>query len=251
MTTKTSRSSASATVAERYRRRIRPIAAALLLVPALAGAQVRVSPASDAAAAGMVDVQALAPSIRTEVRYAGSDNFTGAPVPGYEAARCLLLRPAAEALARVQAALEEEGLGLLVYDCYRPVHSVQAFMRWAQAPDDPALKARWYPRLDKNTLVPGYIADSSGHSRGATVDLTLVRCDAGAACQPLDMGTPFDFFDPVANTDAPVAPQQRANRDRLHAAMETAGFRNYPGEWWHYTLQPEPDATTAYDFPVR
>ena len=128
---------------------------------------------------------------------------------------------------------------------------LQAFMHWARADDDPGQKARWYPRVDKDALVPEYIADSSGHSRGATVDLTLVRCDGDGRCEPLDMGTPFDFFDPSAHTDAPVAPAQQANRQRLRAAMEAGGFRNYPREWWHYTLDPEPDPTLAYDVPVR
>lgn len=248
MTTRTSVSCASATAPER----LCALLAALLLAPAVAGGEpVRVSPARDAAAAGLVEVRTLAPGIRVEARYAGPDNFTGAPVPGYEGNACLLLRPVAEALARVQQDLQAEGLGLLVYDCYRPVRAVQAFMHWARADDDPGQKARWYPRVDKDALVPEYIADSSGHSRGATVDLALVRCDGDGRCEPLDMGTPFDFFDPSAHTDALVAPAQQANRQRLRAAMEAGGFRNYPREWWHYTLDPEPDPTLAYDVPVR
>ncbi len=249
MTTKTSISPACVPAPEAVRRCL--VGVLILLLAAPAAAQVQVATADDAASAGMVDVRSLAPGIRTEMRYAGADNFTGAPVPGYEASRCLLLRPAAEALAEVQARLEGQGLSLLVYDCYRPVRSVQAFMRWVAAADDPALKARWYPRVDKAALVPGYIADSSGHSRGATVDLTLARCVDAGPCRALDMGTPFDLFDPAAHTDAPVAPAQRANRDRLRAAMQAAGFANYSGEWWHYTLDPEPAPGTAYDFPVR
>lgn len=228
--------------------------ALLMLLPALALAEApppAVSPATAPGDAGMVDVRELAPGIAVEMRYAGSDNFTGAPVPGYQANRCYLLRPAAEALARVQAALRAQGLGLRVYDCYRPVHSVQHFVRWVDAPDDPLLKARWYPRVDKSALMPGYIGRVSGHSRGATVDLTLERCDAGA-CTPLEMGTPYDFFDPGAHTDAPgLHVEARAHRDLLRAAMEAEGLRNYPQEWWHFTLRPEPDPGTAYDFPVR
>ncbi|WP_238389751.1 M15 family metallopeptidase [Pseudoxanthomonas koreensis] len=235
----------------------RAASACLLLaaVPCFAADPV-VSPAADPAAAGMVDVQALAPDIEVEMRYASSNNFTGAPVPGYAANRCYLLRPAAEALARVQAGLRTEGMGLRVYDCYRPAHAVLSFVDWVGWPDDPALKARWYPRVERTALMPGYIGRVSGHSRGATVDLTLVRCGGETAgergCEPLDMGTPYDFFDPLAHTDAAeITGVQRDNRSRLVDAMAAQGLANYPKEWWHYTLQPEPDPGTAYDFPVR
>ena len=188
----------------------------LLVAAAVAAGEPAVSPAVDATAAGMVDVRALAPDIEVEMRYAGNDNFTGAPVPGYAANRCYLLRPAAEALARVQASLRADGLGLRVYDCYRPAHAVLSFVDWVGSPDDPALKARWYPNVDRTALMPGYIGRVSGHSRGATVDLTLVRCDGQGGCAPLDMGTPYDFFDPLAHTDAPeITGAQRDNRLRL------------------------------------
>lgn len=235
------------------RSRVRPWHGLLcgLLLPALAGAEVQVSTARDAQAAGMVDLQELAPDIQVEMRYAGADNFTGAVVPGYAANRCLLLAPVAEAVARVQADLRRQGLGLRVYDCYRPAHSVLHFVEWAGQADDPAQKARWYPRVDKGALVPDYIASTSGHSRGATIDLTLQRCDDNG-CAPLDMGTPFDLFDPLAHTDAPGLSQQvRQNRQRLLKAMAAQGLANYPLEWWHYTYRPEPDPRTAYDFPVR
>ncbi len=218
---------------------------------AIAADAPQVSPARDAAAAGMVDVATLAPDIEVGMRYLGADNFTGAPVPGYEANRCYLLRPAAEALARVQASLRGTGLRLRIFDCYRPVRAVHAFVAWAAAADDPASKARYYPDLDKSALVPDYIADRSGHSRGATVDLTLLACEAGA-CTPLDMGTDFDLFGPAAHTEAPGLPAQvRDNRRRLVEAMQQAGFVNYPLEWWHFSLRPEPDPATAYDFRVR
>jgi len=210
-----------------------------------------VSPAADAAAAGMVDVAALAPGIHIDMRYAGADNFTGRRVAGYDAPTCLLLRPAAEALARVQLRLRAEGHSLHVYDCYRPVRAVQAFVAWAADLQDQSGKATHYPRVDKAELIPGYIADHSGHSRGATIDLTLADCRHGR-CQPLDMGTDFDLFDPRANTDSPeVTPAQRANRQRLVRAMAAEGFVNYPMEWWHFTFRPEPSPDTAYDFPVR
>jgi D-alanyl-D-alanine dipeptidase len=255
----TSPSPACATAPERSRPAVRSTALAILagcllvgLVPSASAADVpRISTARDAAEAGMVDLHAIAPGVTVEMRYAGSDNFTGATVPGYAANRCYLLPAVAEALARAQAQLREDGLGLRIYDCYRPAHSVTSFMGWVAGPDDPALKARWYPNVDKADLTKGYIAKTSGHSRGATVDLTLERCDANG-CTPLDMGTPYDFFDPAAHTDAATAtPEQRANRHRLRDAMAAQGLRNHPMEWWHYTLQPEPDPGTAYDFPVR
>ncbi len=212
----------------------------------------RVSPAADAQAAGMADVATLAPGIRVDMRYAGSDNFTGAPVPGYEAPHCYLLRPVAEALARVQANLAARGQSLVVYDCYRPVRSVAHFVAWARDLDDQRTKARYYPRLDKSKLLDGYIAETSGHSRGATVDLGLLQCPAPNRCAPLDMGTGFDLFDPRANTDSPeISARQRANRQQLLRAMQAEGFANYPLEWWHYTFRPEPTPHAAYDFPVR
>ena len=214
-------------------------------------ASVQVSPATSAAQVDLVDVSTLASDIRVEMRYAGSDNFTGAVVPGYEAKKCLLLKPAAEALARVQADLRAQGMSLTLYDCYRPVRAVHAFVAWAHDLSDQSTKAEHYPNVDKSKLLGPYIAETSGHSRGATVDLGLLRCDGGD-CAPLDMGAGFDLFDPRANTDTPaITDAQRANRQLLLDAMNKRGFANYPMEWWHFTFRPEPTPTTAYDVPVR
>jgi len=213
--------------------------------------KVAVSPAKDAATAGLVDVATLAPGLQREMRYAGPRNFTGAPVPGYGANTCLLLSPVAQALARVQADVQREGLSLKLFDCYRPVRSVKHFVAWARDTGDQRTKAAYYPNLEKATLLDGYIAETSGHSRGATLDLTLTRCEGGA-CVDLDMGTPFDFFDPRANTaHADLLPEQKANRARLVAAMARHGFHNYPMEWWHFTFRPEPSPQTAYDVPIQ
>lgn len=232
---------------------ILPTAVLVALLAACAvSPRVRTSPAVDARAAGMVDIATLAPDIRLDIRYAGSDNFIGTPIRGYEAAKCYLLRPVASALARVQAGLRAQGLGLLVFDCYRPVRAVRHFVAWVRDPADQRNKARYYPNLRKDQLLGDYIAGTSGHSRGATLDVTLVRCDASARCEPLDMGTDFDLFDARAHTEAPgITPVQRANRRRLLQAMARGGFINYPQEWWHYTYRPEPSPGTAYDFPVR
>lgn len=210
------------------------------------------SPATTMEQAGMVDMRAVVPGIAQDIRYFGTDNFVGARVDGYEAPRCYLKREAAEALAKVEAALRERQQRLRIFDCYRPARAVAHFMRWVEDGADQRTKARHYPDLDKAQLVGEYISPMSGHSRGATVDLTLLQCDAsGDACAPLDMGTGFDFFGTRANTDsAEIDAAQRANRLQLREAMQAAGFRNYPMEWWHYTFQPEPTPGTYYDVPV-
>ena len=211
------------------------------------------SDATTAAAAGLVDVATLVPDIALEIRYAGSDNFVGAPVDGYLAPKCYLLRPAAQALRRVEMSLRERHLRLKLFDCYRPARAVRHFVRWAGDLSDQRTKPHYYPNLDKRALLGDYIAPVSGHSRGATLDLTLLQCDGDdGRCRPLDMGTDFDFFDPRAHTDSTdVTSIQRANRLRLREAMAAQGFRNYPLEWWHYTLAPEPTPHTLYDVPVQ
>ena len=199
----------------------------------------------------MISIQALVPDIRLDMRYAGSANFVGTPITGYAAPRCYLLRPAAQALQRVELALRKQDLRLQIFDCYRPVRAVQHFVAWAGDASDQRTKASYYPNLAKSQLLGDYIAPTSGHSRGATLDLTLLQC-AGNECTALDMGTDFDFFDTRAHTDAPgITPAQRQNRQRLRAAMEREGFQNYAMEWWHYTLKPEPAPDQAYDFPVQ
>lgn len=209
----------------------------------------------------MANILDIEPSIRTDIRYAGSNNFVGGPVDGYGAAKCLLSRPAARALADVQRELAAEGLGLLVYDCYRPQRAVDHFVRWAEDTADVSTQAEFYPNVDKSRLFDeGYIAERSGHSRGSTVDLTLVREPAsgtdanadGGAAEPLDMGTPYDFFDPRSHTESPeISDEQLANRLRLREAMEAGGFQNYTAEWWHYTLREEPYPGSYFDVVVH
>jgi D-alanyl-D-alanine dipeptidase len=211
------------------------------------------SDATTAAEAGLVDVATLVPDIALDIRYAGSDNFVGTPVDGYLAPKCLLLRPVAQALQRVETSLRARHLRLKLFDCYRPARAVRHFVRWAGDLSDQRTKPHHYPNLDKRELLGAYIAPVSGHSRGATLDLTLLQCDGnGAHCRPLDMGTDFDFFDPRAHTDSPeVTEAQRDNRLRLRDAMAAGGFANYPLEWWHYTLAPEPTPRMLYDVPVQ
>ncbi len=216
---------------------------------------------------GFVYLRDIAPTIPQDIRYAGSRNFTGRPVPGYTAAECVLARPAAEALKAVQADLAAQGLSLKVYDCYRPKQAVAAFVDWAKEPTDPGAKRTYYPNLAKGALFPDYIATRSGHSRGATVDVTLVPLEAtdaadmapdqtpcttgGSGDGSLDMGTRFDCFDRKANTATQgLTESQRANRQRLVEAMAAHGFTNYPKEFWHYTFKPEPYPDTYFDFPI-
>ncbi len=210
-------------------------------------------PAEAPASVGMVDIRTLLADISLDMRYAGTDNFVGARIDGYEAPRCYLLRGVAEALVRVEQSLRAKQQRLHIFDCYRPRRAVAHFMRWARDLQDQATKAAYYPALDKSALVPDYIAEHSGHSRADTLDLTLLQCAAdGSHCESLDMGTPYDFFDPSAHTDsASVSQSQRAHRHALRAAMQAQGFRNYELEWWHYSLPVADAPVQSFDLPIR
>jgi D-alanyl-D-alanine dipeptidase len=187
--------------------------------------------------------------LRVDMRYFGEQNFVGRHIDGYEAPVCLLTRPAATALAAVQRDLASVGLGLKVFDCYRPVRAVAHFLRWARDLTDQAGRAEYYPVIDKRDLFrDGYIAARSGHSRGSTVDVTLVQADG----REIDMGSPFDFFGrQSARNDRTISKDARAFRALLAAAMARRGFRPYAKEWWHFTLANEPFPDRYFDFPVR
>ncbi|MGP0095248.1 MAG: M15 family metallopeptidase [Xanthobacteraceae bacterium] len=221
--------------------------------------------------AGFIRLDEIAPTIRQDIRYAGAFNFTGRRVPGYEAPRCILWRPAAEALARAQAQLTAEGFHLKVYDCYRPARAVQAFVAWSQAPGEDRLKSVFYPDLDKGHLFAlGYIAAYSKHSLGIAVDIGLVRADEAEQPTPsgagrcdgafevraressLDFGTAFDCFSELsATSNKNISAPARANRGRLLRALKSEGFRNYSREWWHFELNRADAPTTPRDFLVR
>jgi len=173
----------------------------------------------------LVELRMLDNTIAVDMRYRGTNNFTGAPLPGYEANRAYLHRDAARALAIVQRALRADNLGLLVYDAYRPVRATNAMVAWTQ-------------RVHRESLVrDGYISDRSRHNLGVAIDLTLVRLSTG---EPLDMGTPFDTFSADAHT-ANATGIAATNRARLVAAMAVGGFKNYDQEWWHFTFDvPSP-----------
>jgi D-alanyl-D-alanine dipeptidase len=197
-----------------------------------------------------VDVSAVVPNLVVDLRYLGSDNFVGTRIDGYEKPVLYLTRQAADALAHVQRDLAPHGLGLKVFDGYRPARAVAHFARWAKAIDDIRTKKDFYPEIDKRNLFrDGYLASRSGHSRGSTVDLTLVRL---ADKRELDMGTPFDFFSARSwPGDTGVSAEAQRNRRLLGQAMNRRGFIGHRKEWWHFTLAREPFPDTYFDFPVR
>ena len=207
--------------------------------------------------AGFVRLADVDPTIRQDMRYAGSLNFLGRPAKGYDAPVCIVTDKAARALAKAQALLMADGLTLVMFDCYRPRRAVADFVDWAGQSDQ--TDARWHPSVARRDLLPeGYIARRSGHSRGSTVDLGIapvadpatsdVAC--GALAETLDFGTGFDCLDPLSRTASKtIGAGAQANRRMLVDAMRSAGFTNYSREWWHFTLAGEP-FKQGFDFPV-
>lgn len=201
---------------------------------------------------GFVEIREAIPGIVVDLRYYSDDNFVGEPVDGYESHQCYISEAAAAALKPVQSELAQFGLGLKVFDAYRPQRAVDHFVRWAEDLDDTRMKARYYPDVEKENLFrDGYIAAKSGHSRGSTVDVTLVSVESGMPVE-LDMGTPWDYFGPLSwPASTRVSAEQRSNRMLLQLLMVKNGFRPLAEEWWHFTLVDEPFPETYFDFPVR
>ena len=199
---------------------------------------------------GFVNVEDVIPSIKVELRYFLDDNFVGQRIDGYQKEVAILSVPSTKALKKVQDDLKQYNLSVLIYDSYRPQRAVNHFMRWARDLNDTINKQFFYPDVKKQHLFKEeYIATRSGHSRGSTLDITLVDI---TTCEALDMGSPYDFFGKeswVANAE--LTAQQRANRMLLQSVMLKHGFRNYPKEWWHFTLRGEPFPDTYFDFPVE
>ena len=197
-----------------------------------------------------MDIQAVHPDIRVDMRYLGSNNFMGRPADGYLANRAILTEKAATALETVQDKMMAQGLGLVVYDAYRPERAVLDFVRWGEDLQDQKMKPDFYPDIPKeDILAKGFLARRSSHSRGSTVDLTLIDLVTET---PLDMGTPFDWFGPEADPDYPdLTAEQLANRKLLGSAMDEAGFAISTIEWWHFRLRDEPFPKIYFDFPVQ
>jgi D-alanyl-D-alanine dipeptidase len=220
---------------------------------------------------GFVYLRDIDPSIWQDIRYAGSNNFVGRPLDGYGAAECVVKREVGLALKRIQQELAARKLSLKMLDCYRPARAVADMVAWSRDGAETAAQRRYNPAFRKQDLFRlGYIAERSGHSTGAAVDLSLVDlaadnsarfdpgkayadCTAPASARApeasIDMGTGYDCSDVMAHTAASaITPEQRRWRNVLVAAMTKQGFVNYSKEWWHFSL---PGAGgPAYDFPI-
>ena len=226
---------ACAAVHARRFARMRPARSVAALIAAAALAGGCAAPAGSATCPAdlpeMVGLHTLDPAPAIEVRYATEENFTGAPLPGYEEPVALLRPDAAAALQRVAARLAADGLGLKVWDAYRPRRASVAMVDWARRSGN-----LW-------VIEEGYVAPESGHNLGATIDLTLVTLEDG---RELEMGTDYDDFVEAAHT-ANASGAVRENRRRLVSAMRAEGWENYPLEWWHFSF---PTRAPPLDVPL-
>lgn len=199
---------------------------------------------------GFSFVKDIDPTIKRELRYCGHNNFLGVPVDGYEEDILITSTLTAKALKKVQDTLRKKGLSLKVFDAYRPQTAVNHFVRWAKKANDTLTKSEFYPKLKKRNLFKlGYIASKSGHSRGSSVDVTIVDIKTE---KELDMGSPYDFFGIASHVSYnKLTKKQKANRKLLQKVMANNGFRPYANEWWHFTLRNEPFPNTYFDFPIK
>lgn len=221
---------------------------------------VKVSPADDASQ--FVNLAEAVPDVILEIRYYSTYNFVGTRIDGYNAPVALLTRRAADSLRAVSDELMQQGYRLKIYDAYRPQCAVDHFVRWASDVTDTLMKPYFYPQLQKSVLFKqGYIARRSGHTRGSTVDLTLVDMKTG---KEVDMGGVFDWFGeeshPFYGMDPrtgkirdhqKITAEQFNNRMILRKAMMRHGFKPISTEWWHFTLRNEPFPNTYFRFPVE
>lgn len=183
-----------------------------------------------------------------DIRYYSANNFTGNKIKGYKAPRAYMTKEALSALAKAAEDLRAQGYRLLIWDSYRPQKAVDNFVAWINDPEDAGDKS-FYPELQKSDLLTGnYVMAKSGHTRGSTVDLTIIKKDGGF----VDMGGTFDLFSEVSHPDYPnLTDEQKNNRKILHDAMVNAGFKALDSEWWHFTLKNEPYTDTYFDFDVE
>ncbi|HWQ57477.1 MAG TPA: M15 family metallopeptidase [Clostridia bacterium] len=200
---------------------------------------------------GFAYADELVPDCIVDAKYAGTDNFMGAPVDGYRAPLVVVSRALGVGLIRAADLLRQKGYLLKLFDGYRPQRAVDCFARWAADAADVRRKPVHYPNVPEKRMLfeLGYIAAKSGHTRGRSIDLTLV--DA-ATHQELDMGSAFDYMDARSHHGAAgLTSPQEANRLVLREAMLACGFTPYEDEWWHYNIAPEPFPDTYFDFPVE
>ena len=197
---------------------------------------------------GFAPISTVIDDAAYDIRYYSSNNFTGNRIDGYKAPVPYMTKQSLEALAIAAADLRKQGYRLLIWDSYRPQKAVDNFVRWINDPEDPGDEA-FYPELKKSDLVKGgYIAEKSGHTRGSTVDLTLIKKDGSF----VDMGGTFDLFSEISHPDyKKLTRTQKKNRKILYDAMIKAGFKGIDSEWWHFTLKDEPYPDTYFDFNVE
>jgi len=198
---------------------------------------------------GFVLLKNEVPNIELEMRYFGKNNFIGIPIRGYLHNRAILSTNATEAIKEVQKELNSFGLGLKIFDAYRPQKAVDNFVLWGMDLNDTLMKSEYYPSVEKRNLFKeGYIAKKSSHSRGSTLDLTIIDLETKTE---LDMGSPFDFFGKCSwIRHSNITATQRSNRMLLNAIMIKHGFKEYTQEWWHFTLKDEPYPDKYFDFDI-
>mgnify|MGYP000235832863 CR=1 FL=1 len=199
---------------------------------------------------GFVYLSDIDATIKTELRYLKSNNFIGKPIEGYQNDCLITTKETALALKKIQSILLKKGLSLKIFDAYRPQQSVDHFVKWALDLKDTLKKQQFYPNVPKSKLFKsGYIASKSGHTRGSTVDLTIIKIDSG---KELDMGSPFDFFGIQSHPFyKKISTIQKKNRLYLRKIMLENGFKPYDNEWWHFTLKNEPFPKTYFNFPIE
>lgn len=225
---------------------------------------------------GFMYLHEIDPSIIVSPRYHSGENFTGTQVRGYNKNVIVLHEKAAQALKKVQETVKKDGYSLVVYDGYRPQQAVDSFIEWADNIQDQKKKADYYPDINKADVFElGYVAKKSGHSRGSTVDLTLIKL--GQQIQPIkaedrklldgssvkylndgtvDMGTSFDLFGKASHHENTLVEEQyKKLRTYLKDVMFAHGFKTIDEEWWHFTLKNEPypadQASSYFNFPIE
>ena len=199
---------------------------------------------------GFVYLSNIAPSIKIELRYISNNNFIGKPIDGYNRNCIILSSKAAKAIRKIQQELLKKGYSLKIFDAYRPQQAVNNFVRWAKVLSDTLMKKQYYPDVPKSELFnQGYIASKSSHSRGSTLDLTIINSKTKTE---LDMGSSYDFFGIQSHPYyKKISEKQKENRMLLRKIMLSNGFKPYENEWWHFTLKKEPFPKTYFNFPIN
>ena len=199
---------------------------------------------------GFTYLSEIDPTIKKELRYFTSNNFIGTPIDGYKNNKIILTTPAARALKEIQTKLMSSGLSIKIFDAYRPQQAVDHFVRWAKVLNDTLMKQLYYPDVQKSELFTlGFIVLKSGHTRGSTVDLSIVDIKTN---RELDMGSSYDFFGEKSHPFyKKITDKQMKNRMLLRSIMIKNGFIPYDNEWWHFTLKNEPYPDTYFNFSVE